>query len=96
MLKHTSLHSSYRYTIWVRFNRTTGRPDFSDVHGEELYNHSDAPVPQSYDMEHNNLVSDLSTGLNPTTLCSNQGSNVSDSLVGGLWLYSICFSAARL
>ena len=30
----------WRYTEWVRFNRTTATPDWTDVWGVELYNHS--------------------------------------------------------
>ena len=30
--------------------------DWTTVYGEELYNHSDAPVPNSYDMETVNIA----------------------------------------
>ena len=33
------------FTLWVGWDRHAAAANFSDVHGEELYNHSDAPVP---------------------------------------------------
>jgi hypothetical protein len=30
----------FRYTLWVGFNRTTGIANLSDVHAEELYDHT--------------------------------------------------------
>jgi len=48
----------YRYTLWVGFNKSTGVANLTDVHAEELYDHSDAPVPTSYLMETINVAHD--------------------------------------
>jgi hypothetical protein len=53
---YTIRADTYRYTIWVGFDRPTGVPDWSTVYGVELYNHTASPVPKSYDMEHTNLA----------------------------------------
>ena len=34
----------YRFTEWYRFNRTTATPDWSDIWGTELYNHTESVV----------------------------------------------------
>jgi len=49
-----------RYTLWVGFNRTTATANLTDVVAEELYDHSDSPVPTSYEMETVNVASDPS------------------------------------
>ena len=51
----------YRYTVWVGWDRTAAAANFSDVHGVELYNHSAAPVPVSYDMEGTNIAGEPGT-----------------------------------
>ena len=60
---YTMRTDTYRYTLWVGFNKCSNSTcpkalaDWTAVYGEELYNHSDAPVPQSYDMETDNIAS---------------------------------------
>ena len=34
----------YRFTEWYRFNRTTATPNFTDIWGTELYNHTEPTV----------------------------------------------------
>ena len=34
----------FRFTEWYRFNRTTATPNFTDIWGTELYNHTEATV----------------------------------------------------
>ena len=34
----------YRFTDWYRFNRTTATPNFTDIWGTELYNHTEPTV----------------------------------------------------
>ena len=34
----------YRFTDWYRFNRTTATPNFTDIWGTELYNHTEPVV----------------------------------------------------
>lgn len=52
----------YRYTLWVGFNKCSNSTcpdklmDWTTVYGEELYDHSDAPVPNSFDMETINIA----------------------------------------
>ena len=46
----------YRYTEWVGFDRPSATADWSVVYGVELYNHSAAPVPVSFDMETENIA----------------------------------------
>jgi hypothetical protein len=53
---YTIRSDTYRYTIWVGFDRPNALPDWATVYGVELYNHSVSPVPKSYDMEHTNLA----------------------------------------
>jgi len=50
LLISTSMHS--QLPIAGRFPLQ----DWTTVYGEELYNHSDAPVPNSYDMETVNIA----------------------------------------
>ena len=54
--------ATYRYTLWVGWDRTAAAANFSDVYGIELYNHSAAPVPVSYDMESTNIAGEPGTG----------------------------------
>ena len=42
------------------FNRSTALANLTDVVAEELYDHSDSPVPTSYEMETVNVVADPS------------------------------------
>ncbi|XP_011403341.1 PREDICTED: iduronate 2-sulfatase-like [Amphimedon queenslandica] len=45
----------YRFTEWYRFNRTTSTPNFTDIWGTELYNHTTPTV--FFDDENTNLAS---------------------------------------
>ena len=53
-------------TEWVAFNKCSNATcpdqlaDWTTVYGVELYNHSDYPVPQSYDMETVNIAKEPS------------------------------------
>ena len=59
---YTVRTDSYRYTAWVAFNKCSDAScpallaDWDSLYGVELYNHSAAPVPQSYDVETANLA----------------------------------------
>ena len=44
----------FRFTEWYRFNRTTATPNFTDIYGTELYDHS-APTT-FFDDENVNLA----------------------------------------
>ena len=44
----------YRYTEWVKFNRDTAEPDWSDVWGVELYNHTQPA--KFFNQENSNLA----------------------------------------
>ena len=46
----------YRFVEWYRFNRTTATPNFGEVWGTELYNHTDPVV--FFNDENNNLSGD--------------------------------------
>ena len=48
--------NAYRYTEWVAFDYTTTSPVWAYVYGVELYDHSAAPVPTSWDMETVNVA----------------------------------------
>lgn len=53
---------TYRYTAWVAFNKCSNATcpdalaDWDRVVARELYNHTDAPVPTSYDVETVNIA----------------------------------------
>ncbi len=59
---YTIRTNQYRYTAWLPFNKCVGGDcpemlaDWDRVLAAELYNHSDAPVPSSYDMETHNIA----------------------------------------
>jgi iduronate 2-sulfatase len=59
---YTVRTDTYRYTAWVIFNKCANATcpdalaDWDKVVARELYNHSDAPVPVSYDMETENIA----------------------------------------
>eukprot|EP00054_Salpingoeca_dolichothecata_P029941 m.238988 g.238988 ORF g.238988 m.238988 type:complete len:512 (-) comp26571_c0_seq8:1867-3402(-) len=57
VMGYTVRVDGYRYTEWVKFNRTTATPHWDQVLGVELYQH----VPNvekacEWDMEHNNVA----------------------------------------
>ena len=59
---YTVRTDTYRYTAWVIFNKCSNATcpdalaDWDHVVARELYNHTDAPVPTSYDMETENIA----------------------------------------
>ena len=59
---YTVRTDTYRYTAWVAFNKCQNSScpdalaDWDTVHAIELYNHSLAPVPDSYLMETVNIA----------------------------------------
>ena len=44
VMGYTVRVDQYRFTEWYRFDRTTGKPDFNNVWGTELYNHTDTVI----------------------------------------------------
>ena len=56
----------YRFTEWYRFNRTTATPNFTDIWGTELYNHTEPTVffnDENINMAHQPEVQDLVDSL---------------------------------
>ena len=59
---YTVRTDTYRYTAWVLFNKCSNATcpdalaDWNAIIARELYNHSAAPVPTSYDMETVNIA----------------------------------------
>ena len=52
----------YRYSEWVAFDHDTATPNWSKQYGRELYDHTDAPVPNaSFNCENENLLASAST-----------------------------------
>ena len=54
VMGYTVRVDKYRYTEWVKFNRDTAEPDWSNVWGVELYNHTE-PV-KFFDQENANIA----------------------------------------
>ena len=44
VMGYTIRVDQYRFTEWYRFNHTTATPNFSDIWGTELYNHTEPTV----------------------------------------------------
>ena len=44
VMGYTMRVDQYRFTEWYRFNRTTATPNFTDIWGTELYNHTEPVV----------------------------------------------------
>ncbi len=70
VMGYTIRTDKYRFTEWYKFNRTIGKPDWSDVWGTELYNHTIENGEKSfndenynYANEENSLVNELRTML---------------------------------
>ena len=63
-MQRLTLSADSRYTAWVAFNKCSNSScpdalaDWNRVLARELYNHSLAPVPVSYDMETVNIAED--------------------------------------
>ena len=56
----------YRFTEWYRFNRTTATPNFTDIWGTELYNHTESTVfynNENINMAHQPAMQDLVQSL---------------------------------
>ena len=49
----------WRYIEWVGFDKSTGTPDWADVRGTELYDHTEKDTVQNV-AEARNLVADSS------------------------------------
>ena len=58
----------YRYTVWVAFNGTRNRGNFSAVHGEELYTHVGDTGTDFDAFENTNLATDDATKPTRQTL----------------------------
>ena len=59
----------YRFTEWYRFNRTTAIPNFTDIWGTELYNHTEPTVlfdDENINMAHQPDMQDLVHSLRKT------------------------------
>ena len=55
VMGYTIRVDEYRFTEWYRFNRTTATPNFTDIWGTELYNHTEPTV--FFNDENVNMVS---------------------------------------
>ena len=55
VMGYTMRVDQYRFTEWVRFNRTTAIPNWDEVWGTELYNHTQPTV--FFDDDNENLAS---------------------------------------
>ena len=44
VMGYTIRVDQYRFTEWYRFNRTTATPNFTDIWGTELYDHTEPTV----------------------------------------------------
>ena len=62
VMGYTVRVDEYRFTEWVRFNRTTAKPNWNDVWGTELYNHTQPTV--FFNDENINMAND--TQMKPT------------------------------
>jgi len=64
MMGYTVRTDTHRYTAWVGFNKCSNSScpdalaDWDTVYGVELYDHSNARVPTSYDMETVNIATE--------------------------------------
>ena len=60
VMGYTQRMNDWRYTEWVLFNYSNANPQpiWDQVFGRELYDHRAAPVPDSFNMEHINVVND--------------------------------------
>ena len=74
---YTVRTDTYRYTAWVIFNKCSNSTcpdalaDWDQVVARELYNHTNAPVPTSYDMETENIA-ELDTSKSVVTALHKQ------------------------
>ena len=62
VMGYTIRVDQYRFTEWYRFNRTTATPNFTDIWGTELYNHTEPTVffdDENINMAHQPDMQDL-------------------------------------
>ena len=62
VMGYTIRLDQYRFTEWYRFNRTTATPNFTDIWGTELYNHTEPVVffnDENINMAHQPDMQDL-------------------------------------
>ena len=66
VMGYTMRVEQYRFTEWYRFNRTTATPNFTDIWGTELYNHTEPTVffnDENINMAHQPDMQDLVKSL---------------------------------
>ena len=66
VMGYTIRIDQYRFTEWYHFNRSTATPNWTDIWGTELYDHTEPTVffndentNMAYDSDEQDLVKDL-------------------------------------